>query len=319
PGIRDEVPSRLVQINEDATHLRLIETHGHSFPYVALSYCWGKDDGGEWKTTTRTLKSHADIGLRSDCLPLTLQHSLTITVRLGLMHIWIDALCIVQDSNEDWAKEAAKMGGVYFGSTLTIAASGASSWSDGCFNQNSRRVVERGPYSDCVAAVDSELSTGENSRLYLSGIAYDSLVHGSPLATRGWTFQEHHLPQRTLYYTSEQLFWECQHRRCSEDNFPIQQDLRKHPVLASKPLSSDAVAELWYLGIVEDYSRRNLSFASDKLVAVSALAKTTYLRRPQPYIAGLWRDSIVHGLMWRRKGPGTKNTTSQCPSWSWAS
>ena len=346
PNIQEELPSRLLEISDDATHVRIVETHSHEYRYVALSYCWGKDDGGDWKTTTRTFVNHSTVGVSAECLPLTLQHSITITRRLGLSHIWIDALCIVQDSSEDWAKEATKMAGVYFGSVLTIAASGARSWSDGCFNQHSRRVIERGPDSGCMVVVNSELSTGEISRLYvlstdalrfgentdtyyhgiweryhrqLSGLAYSTLVHGSPLATRGWTFQEHQLPRRTLYYTSEQLFWECQHCRRSEDNFPIQQDLRKHPVLDSKPLTSDAVAELWYLGIVEDYSRRNLTFTKDKLVAVSALAKATYLRRPQPYIAGLWRDSIMHGIMWRRSGPGSKSRFSHCPSWSWAS
>ncbi|KAH7397108.1 heterokaryon incompatibility protein-domain-containing protein, partial [Pyrenochaeta sp. MPI-SDFR-AT-0127] len=288
PNIQEEKPSRLLQINEDATSIRLIDTCGNPFSYVALSYCWGKDDGGDWKTTTHTLRSHTQHGLASKYLPLTLQHSLTITRRLGFSYIWIDALCIIQDSSEDWAREATKMAGVYFGSVLTIAASAAHSWSDGCFNQHSTRIIERGLYSDSWVVVESELSTGQSSRF---------LVHDSPLAKRGWTFQEHRLPRRTLYYTAEQLFWECQHCRRSEDNFPIQQNLGKHPILDTKRLTSDGVATLWYLGVVEDYSRRALTFSKDRLVAVSALAKATYFRRPQPYIAGLWRDSMMDGLM----------------------
>ncbi|KAL1622326.1 hypothetical protein SLS56_008763 [Neofusicoccum ribis] len=59
---------------------------------------------------------------------------------------------------------------------------------------------------------------------------------------------------------------------------------------------------------------------AEKLAAISALARATYLKRHTDYIAGLWRDSIIPGLTWRRQGPrGQKNKAYNCPSWSWAS
>ncbi|KAH7084385.1 heterokaryon incompatibility protein-domain-containing protein, partial [Paraphoma chrysanthemicola] len=311
-----ETPSRLLEIKDDATSIKLVETNGREIPYAALSYCWGKDDVGGWKTTMATLGSHKTVGLNVSLLPKTLQHSLRITRSLDISYIWIDALCIIQDSSEDWAKEAAKMAGVYFGSVVTIAASGARSWADGCFNKNSRRVFERGSYSNYTNTYFH--GAWERYHGIFSGVAYSGLVLDSPLAKRGWTFQEHRLPRRTLYFTSDQLFWECQHCRMGEDNFPMKQKLGGHPILDSKHLTSDEAARLWYLGVVEDYSRRQLTYATDKLVAVSALAKSAHQRRPQPYIAGLWKDSILHGLMWRREGQGTKHAFQSFPSWSWA-
>jgi hypothetical protein len=37
-------------------------------------------------------------------------------------YLWIDSLCIIQDSKEDWANECSHMAGVYTNSYLTIAA-----------------------------------------------------------------------------------------------------------------------------------------------------------------------------------------------------
>jgi hypothetical protein len=346
PNIKDEMPSRLLEIKKGGKSVRLIVTGSKRLEYVALSYCWGKDDGGEWKTTTQTVITHMNQGLPCKYLPRTLRHAVKITRRLGFSYIWIDALCIIQDSAKDWGREATKMAGVYFNSVLTIAASAARSWSRGCSNERSLQFHEREAHSDAWEAVESELSTGEHSRLYilsadalrvgehenlyyidswetyhhhLSGAAFEAMVENSPLAKRGWTFQEHQLSRRTLYYTSEQLYWECEHCRCAEDNFPLPQDLRTHPVLESSPLDWNDAAQLWYLRLVPEYSKRVLSFGKDKLIAVSALAKAMYLKRPRPYIAGLWRDSVIDGLMWRRTGPGSKRSAVQCPSWSWAS
>jgi len=42
-------------------------------------------------------------------MPLTFQHAIIFTRRLGFRHIWIDSLCIIQDSKPDWEEQAAKM------------------------------------------------------------------------------------------------------------------------------------------------------------------------------------------------------------------
>lgn len=74
----------------------------------------------------------------------------------------------------------------------------------------------------------------------------------------------------------------------------------------------------WYNGAVQTYSKRQLTYQSDKLIAISAVAKATYLYNPVAYVAGLWEDCIIRGLGWHRDGPGKKNKVVPCPSWSWA-
>ncbi len=45
-----------------------------------------------------------------------------LTRILEIRYLWIDALCIVQDDEDDWVREAALMANVYGSAVLNIAA-----------------------------------------------------------------------------------------------------------------------------------------------------------------------------------------------------
>ncbi|KAJ4253945.1 hypothetical protein NW762_010344 [Fusarium torreyae] len=46
-------------------------------------------------------------------LPKTFVDAIQVARALGIPYIWIDSLCIVQDSPEDWKHEASRMAQVY--------------------------------------------------------------------------------------------------------------------------------------------------------------------------------------------------------------
>jgi hypothetical protein len=50
---------------------------------------------------------------------------------MGIEFIWIDCLCILQDSKKDWEYEAARMADVYSNAYLTVAASRAAHCREG--------------------------------------------------------------------------------------------------------------------------------------------------------------------------------------------
>lgn len=93
--------------------------------YAALSYCWGDklelQEHPPYTSTNSTLP-HLRLGLPTRSLPLTLQQSIQLCRWLNISYIWIDSLCIIQDSRSDWEKEAVKMGAVYSRSNVTIIA-----------------------------------------------------------------------------------------------------------------------------------------------------------------------------------------------------
>lgn len=326
-------PLRLVEIQPGtrgmAPTMRLIHTDGHNYPYAALSYCWGKAQPGDsrpWQTKYATLQSHLQ-GINKRHLPQTLQDAISICERLQISYLWVDSLCIIQDSPSDWAAEAAKMSGIYLGSLLTISLSASVSAESGCFNNASQRFVESEYFQKRWFELDTRFRDGRSSRLYIQIIPndipplmFEDEVRIGVLGQRAWALQEHIMPKRTLYVTSKQLLWECGHCRLSEDNLPQLQGDWLYPIFDySFALDATAVIEMWYRRVVEDYTRRQLTYEQDKLIAISALARATYSNRHIPYVAGLWRDCIVPGLLWKRLGPGCKSKTYSCPSWSWAS
>jgi hypothetical protein len=81
----------------------------------------------------------------------------------------------------------------------------------------------------------------------------------------------------------------------------------------------------WYQ-VVAEYSGRNLTYATDRLLAVSSLAHEMGRILDDAYVAGLWRQDLVRGLLWatlrhmnhdyRRAHPPMLYVA---PSWSWAS
>jgi hypothetical protein len=76
--------------------------------------------------------------------------------------------------------------------------------------------------------------------------------------------------------------------------------------------------------IVEYYTQRQLTNDADKLSALSGLAQLavdSHGLDASAYLAGLWRDTLVKGLLWHVRGPRApqRYTSYRAPSWSWAS
>jgi hypothetical protein len=55
-------------------------------------------------------------------LPKTFRDAVVVTRRLGIPFLWIDSLCIIQDSPEDWATESSSMRLVYKNCLVNITA-----------------------------------------------------------------------------------------------------------------------------------------------------------------------------------------------------
>jgi Heterokaryon incompatibility protein (HET) len=101
--------------------------------YVTLSYCWGKKPVDK---TLRLLKSTINEIMEKqpvEILPKTFRDALSIADRFGTRYVWMDRLCIYQDSLEDWRREAASMQEVYKNAFLNISALGAEDDDGGCF------------------------------------------------------------------------------------------------------------------------------------------------------------------------------------------
>lgn len=100
------MPTRVIDVTREGQEPRLHLTNSRKGEWVTLSHCCGKE------RYLATLTTNIDRILLSD-LPPNFQDAIMITKELGYQYLWIDSLCIIQDSPEDWRAESVKMGSVY--------------------------------------------------------------------------------------------------------------------------------------------------------------------------------------------------------------
>jgi hypothetical protein len=256
-------------------------------------------------------------------LPQTIRDAVVITRRLGIRYLWVDALCILQGSDApakaDWERESSKMADIYGSAFLTIAAASARSVHEGIFHDRKpkgKRVVMR---------FSAENNGSLDNPVYIqSDPAFRDCID-EPLYHRGWTMQERILSPRVLVFTRDQLVWNCQTQNMTESGIEM------HPLgqqrLQTSHVLGDAHALQFWRSVVQDYSSRYLSNATDKLPALSGLAAALYQRTGDEYLAGLWRKSVLDDLLWMHKAiysRGNRVAPSRqpgyrAPSWSWAS
>ena len=330
-----ELPTRVIEIG--AGTLRLLQTNGQRGKWAALSHRWGtmswKDKVFNRKSPIMTLLSTNNERLQQSIDPehltKTFQDAITVTHTLGLRYLWIDSLCIIQDSIEDWERESNLMADVYSHAQVTISAAAGPK---GIFCERE--------WAKSSNPVKYQIFTGAGVGTIMFDIEHVNKRTPDPdlnyLQSRAWCFQEARLSPRLLAFDQAQMSLTCLQGRREEaietsgrdgrkkrNDFMLEYGDAEHP-----RKSKQDILEMWY-NLVEDYSARNLTVASDKLVAISSVAKVINTHLGDDYMAGMWKNSPPQGLLWRpdkrddtfneRAFPSTTLRPYRAPSWSWAS
>lgn len=312
--------------------------------YVALSYCWGAT---KFQHLTRENISAYSSKIDYAELPKTLQDAIDVSRQLGISYLWVDALCIIQDSKEDWATESVKMGQVYRQAVLTIAALGAPECSRGCFLPRNPLCLRDCPIPGTQLRLSSTAWTMKREYQIRGRFA-------SPLQTRAWVVQEEYSATRTLYFGSAGLWWQCITCEATEsqpfgdksqavagDGTPegrfktiispngFAENIKYliNQVLTADKASPTRIKEflsLWH-DILERYTSCKLTYQSDKLVAISGIVGLFKKTLGLEYKVGLWVEKLATELLWSsvtrsdNEPVSPKRSTSRAPSFSWAS
>ena len=279
-----------------------------SFRYIALSYCWGKS--GNLTTTIHNLDT-MQTGIKWDTIPQTIKDAILVTRKLGVRYLWVDALCIIQGPGGDWEVESPKMADVYGGAFLTISAALSPDVGHGL-----RQSIESPlPIDNWTKRARKGLS---HSGPRVANVSEEYRLTSHPLYKRGWALQERILSRRLLIFCRDGVYWECQ--SSAQSKF--------FPQLASRGGGRlrETCSDREWGEILEDYTSRLLTLESDKLPALSGVAMVYHRSTKQDYLAGLWKQSLLTDLLWRRQQnpflptiKPAKPSTFRAPSWSWSS
>ncbi|KAI1780884.1 HET-domain-containing protein [Hypoxylon cercidicola] len=336
-------PARLIEAGElGAVSCRLVETHSHPefagpslIPYAALSYCWGpqEDAALQFKTERCSLEDRLS-GFQVDQVTPILRDAIQITRALGIPYLWVDAVCIVQDDDEDWDRESSRMILVYRNAVLTISTPASASCQQGVLARDwtmtsikFQSKIDRTVSGSYILRLISE----EPALRYTSCDCLTFSLQFTRWAFRGWALQEYELSRRTLVFGRTKLHILTDNAAQSEGSGLMNSSIYTGRVVHQLPIWKRQWY-LYWLTMVDRYSERKLSDPSDKLPAISGLARYI-LPKPLPnYYTG---HIFLHiDLFWvRGKSPRPYFYTTKealvrslqfqdpyvAPSWSWAS
>lgn len=343
---RPFLPTRLLDVQADCpSGLRLVITEtdpeickleAPQRRYAALSYCWGSGDAAakQLKTVRDTLEEHCT-SIAMEKVPQTVAETVQVCRAIGIRFLWVDALCIIQHDEEDWSKESFQMSLVYENSYFTLCAIQGDSCSSGFLHKDYNPPCVRLKFQSRVKpsvsgnivlrmlhhpSATTRRYTRADGKYRRPGDSPGQLDLGSAWSTRGWTFQEDQLAPRKIFF-GNLIF----HVSRGGDLEAADGTCVGHERFIDSMDSLQQGLSTWYR-MVSEYSQRKLSFQTDKLPAIAALARSFSERFPdQKYLAGLWESDIHKSLLWSHsvwkefddyQKLLPKNYVA--PSWSWA-
>lgn len=334
PKRNDWIPTRLVDVgsSDDLQFPRLYITaqKDRGMDYMTLSHCWGKIHAFR---LTRSNYDQMQRELAGSEIPPTFLHAIQVCRSLGCRYLWIDSLCIIQDDREDWEREAILMSAVYQNSACTIAALFSENVQSGCFSVRS-----------LAAATPLVFEANPETVFVMPGQdqEYAGTSHNHNLNSRGWVFQERLLSPRTLGFSSTGLVWDCKEAQHSDDQ-PEENTAKRMPsnetrdkdvmkrIINQQYCSShqgenrNNFLEAWY-EIAIDYSQLDLTYLSDKLIALAGVTQMIQQSCGFNYFYGLWSDPsnpalFLSQLLWHTRQPGRIinpfYSANMPPSFSW--
>lgn len=353
----NQLPTRVIDVGdpEGNEEPKLLETNNRSDLYVTLSHRWNSLN--TLTTTTATLQTRLQ-AIPLTTMPQTFIDAVKVARYFHIQYLWIDSLCILQDSESDWISESARMADIYSNSIFTISASTTADHRQGFLRPRNTEYIR--PLAELSHKMPDSDLTG---KVYIRHDfdSWSRSVSNSILGQRAWALQERLLAGRIAHFGDVQVFWECNQMCSSEGSIqPLctqssgldsidpntreryRRGIRKNildmcrygKLPASQPILSrfnygpddftlDGSPILYWYVCLAEYTWRMLTKAQDKLPAISGLARvfSTKIERSDDYIAGLWKHDLLRGLLWRPllNGKLKRPETYIAPSWSWAS
>ena len=326
------------------TQMRLIDVHQRCLVctptacrYIALSYVWGNVKAFQTtRSNVATLYQMNSLDEVSKDIPTTIVDAIDFVAKIGERYLWVDSLCIVQDDSREKHSQIANMDAIYGNALLTIDAAAGQDANAGLPGVR--------PFSRQVEQLIVEYQPGRRlmaTQPILTGVADNSYWN-----TRAWTYQERFLSKRSLIFTENCTFFQCQRILWCEDIVAEKSEIIDYHQMEDylpvdwSPERNDHMYKLhyalhvhrstnWveYLRTVEEYTPRMLSFDSDILAAFAGMSKVLSSMFRSHLLYGLPESLFDCALLWQPAGTIVRRTIPRYesnlsgvyfPTWSWA-
>ncbi|KAH8811262.1 heterokaryon incompatibility protein-domain-containing protein [Xylogone sp. PMI_703] len=268
--------------------------------FVALSYVWGGVEQPRLCKATMPLFMH-DKGLDDawSQIPTTIRDAITLCEHLGERYLWVDALCITQDSTRDMKLQIVRMRQIYSSAKVTIVGVSA-------------------------ATAGTGLLGGPLSSMCESEAALNTLMDSSPWGSRAWCYQEKVLSHRLILFTFNGIYMQCQKGTWRSDGTQLlaqeRQSIAKFNAVGGMlSLRPDEELES-FISAVEYYSQRKLTKQEDKKNAFEGILRRYGGKidgKKSSFYFGLPICAFDQAICWRIPKGSVQLRNAAFPSWSW--
>ncbi|KAH8889258.1 HET-domain-containing protein, partial [Thozetella sp. PMI_491] len=321
--------------------------------YAALSYVWGARQ--RLVLTEQNRESLKRPCALDGTVSRTIQDAISFTATVGLTYIWVDALCIIQDNDDDKAAQISNFSGIYTKAVFTIVAAAGIDAEKGLPGVSMPRTSMQ---HEVPVSPDMSLLTTLSSQATAYAQTDTHSLAQTKWASRGWTLQERALSRRLLMFTEDQILWTCGATSAFEEieNEIETLDNQKQSSPPAATISffalddsafqitpnnkrrawyvpaGDQSQQLWYKfqRMVSDFTSRDLTEQGDAHDAFAAILEQVQRLDGEKFLWGLPATRFELGLCWeptrhpvkRRTANTTLPTTSlkrkvPFPSWSY--
>jgi Heterokaryon incompatibility protein (HET) len=141
------LPIRLLEI-DIASHSPLksirLRCDACATSYLTLSHCWGVDGEMALRLLQANLEDFIHEILIAD-LSKTFRDAVSFAQGVGIRYLWIDSLCIIQESEDDWLYQSSLIGDIYSRSLLNLASTVSRNGNEGLFRPRKPSAINH-PY-----------------------------------------------------------------------------------------------------------------------------------------------------------------------------
>jgi hypothetical protein len=337
-GSNGKYPTRIIQITLDGVRLVSNTSTIRDLEYLTLSHIWGTEPSQQLRLLSSRVEEFEN-AIPLEELPRNFRGAIRIVRYLGYRHLWIDSICIIQDSVSDWTAEAAKMSAVYSNAVCNLAFVLPPTMGFDQIREDPRCstpcIIRRGNSKASHISIsplrDTSAARDPKGYVWLDRSSW-------PWSSQAWIFQEYLLSRRTIMYGHQNLMWEGSETFSDEllgswvpdyaQNYHLpwwpKEIVRKSHLSNGTKILNGHLSSWWEL--VEDYRSRHLSKASDRIMAFAGVAEAFQNVYGLTYLAGIWKESLPYDLSWSvsATGLGGDHTavtqdadTTSMPSWSW--
>jgi hypothetical protein len=281
--------------------------------FVALTYVWGNTIQPRFTEQTEpVLMQEGGLDRVWPYLPTTIRDAILLCQNLGERYLWVDALCIKQDSIREMKIQIQRMRQIYSAAKFTVAAVSAESADVGLLWKTVSDPLSSG-ISTCETVEDLEV-----------------LLESAPWSSRAWCYQEKVLSHRILMFTSAGVYMHCQRTILTSTGTPLNRRDGTSSISSTTHTRFNAVGAMLsiapgedlesYVSAVEFYSKRHLTNLSDKQNAFQGVFKRyrgVIDDAPSAFSFGLPISAFDQTFCWRLRKYCIQARNPAFPSWSW--